>query len=111
MQEAIARHKTAISRTEPSRPIKFGLADGIITHDRPVFDYGCGLGDDLRLLATMGFEACGWDPVHRADAPRHPSAVVNIGYVINVIENPGERQDALRAAWALAEHALRNADT
>lgn len=71
-----------------------------------LFDYGCGRGDDLRHLALLGHDASGWDPVHRPDHDRHSAPVVNIGYVVNVIENPSERQEALRRAWALAEHIL-----
>ena len=32
--------------------------------------------------------------------------VVNLGYVINVIEDPGERSQALRSAWELATGVL-----
>ena len=32
--------------------------------------------------------------------------VVNLGYVINVIESPGERAETLRSAWNLAEGLL-----
>lgn len=106
MREEIARHKTAISRTELSRPIKLALADGLLTPDRSVFDYGCGLGDDLRFLSALGFQGTGWDPVHRPDEAVRPAPVVNIGYVVNVIENLRERQEALRRAWALAEQIL-----
>ena len=106
MKESIARHKTAISRTELSRPVKLALADGILTSDQALFDYGCGLGDDLRLLAALGFQATGWDPVHRPQQERCRAPIVNIGYVVNVIEDPAERQHALRGAWALAEQVL-----
>lgn len=106
MRDEIARHKTAISRTELSRPIKLALADNLLTPDRPVFDYGCGLGDDLRFLNALGFQGVGWDPVHRPDEALCRTPVVNIGYVVNVIENPRERQEALRRAWALAEQIL-----
>ena len=106
MREPIARHRTAISRTELSRPIKFALADGILSSDQSLFDYGCGLGDDLRLLGEMGFTGQGWDPVHCPAEPLKAAPVVNIGYVVNVIEDAAERQDALRAAWALTEEVL-----
>jgi DNA phosphorothioation-associated putative methyltransferase len=106
MHEGIARHKTAISRTELSRPVKLALGDGILTPDRSFFDYGCGLGDDLRFLAALGIDGRGWDPVHRAESSLSPSPVVNIGYVVNVIENPDERREALRRAWGLAEQVL-----
>jgi DNA phosphorothioation-associated putative methyltransferase len=106
MPEAIARHKTAISRTEPSRPIKLALIDGLLSQDRTFFDYGCGLGDDLRLLRAAGFHGKGWDPVHRPQGALEKAAIVNIGYVVNVVEDPRERQNALRRAWALAERVL-----
>ncbi len=100
------RARTAIGRAEPSRPLKCILADGILQSGLRLFDYGCGRGDDLRHLAMLGFDASGWDPVHRPDDDRCNAPVVNIGYVVNVIENPAERKEALRRAWALAEQIL-----
>lgn len=102
----IARHKTAIVRAELSRPIKLAIGDGLITKDSHVFDYGCGLGDDLSKLEALGFSCAGWDPVHRPRDLLRPSRVVNIGYVVNVIESPEERVQALRNAWALTEGVL-----
>ena len=52
------------------------------------------------------YAASGWDPVHRPDGERNRSPVVNLGYVVNVIEDPGERCETLRKAWALAEGIL-----
>jgi DNA phosphorothioation-associated putative methyltransferase len=106
MPASIARHRTAISRTDLSRPIRLAISDGLLSEDRTVFDYGCGLGGDLRILAATGYEARGWDPVHRPGEPLRPSKVVNLGYVVNVIEKPDERQDTLRRAWALTEQLL-----
>lgn len=106
MQDPIARHKTAISRTELSRPIKLAIVDGLLSPGHAVFDYGCGLGDDLRFLRSAGYEGAGWDPVHRPDEILRPAAVVNLGYVVNVIEDPQERQYALKRAWTLAEQVL-----
>ena len=106
MRKAVARHKTAITRTELSRPIKLALSDGILSKDRSLFDYGCGRGDDLRLLNTMGFTSAGWDPVHRPDEPLQSAPVVNLGYVVNIIEKAAERQDVLRRAWCLTEQVL-----
>lgn len=100
------RARTAIGRAEPSRPLKCILADGLLQPGMRLFDYGCGRGDDLRHLAMLGYDAGGWDPVHRPDHDRQKASIVNMGYVVNVIENPAERQDALRRAWALAEQVL-----
>jgi DNA phosphorothioation-associated putative methyltransferase len=70
------------------------------------FDYGCGHGEDLKFVAEKGFEVQGWDPFYKPDGDRQPADVVNLGYVINVIENPGERREALIQAWELAQKIL-----
>ena len=100
------RARTAIVRTSLSRPLKRAIADGLITSTTRVFDYGCGRGDDLRYLIAMGYKASGWDPVYRSEAVREPSTVVNLGYVVNVIEDINERCEALRRAWALTKDLL-----
>src|SRR6056297_1395507 len=102
----IARHKTAISRTDLSRPVRRAISDGILRNDLRLFDYGCGRGDDQRMLGALGFEAAGWDPVHRPDAVTAPAPIVNLGFVVNVIEDAREREAALRGAWDLAEQVL-----
>lgn len=102
----VARHKTAIGRSTLSRPIKLALADGVINENTRLFDYGCGRGDDLRILKAMGFKGDGWDPTHRPDAPIEQAPVVNLGYVVNVIENPHERLETLKRAWSLTEQIL-----
>ena len=71
-----------------------------------LLDYGCGRGDDVRHLQRRGFDAVGWDPVYAPAAPRRSSAVVNLGYVLNVIEDPHERLQTLKEAWNLAEKAM-----
>lgn len=82
------------------------LALGFLDGSRTVFDYGCGQGDDLRLLRVMGVDADGWDPAFRPDGPRIPADIVNLGFVLNVIEDADERRDALKAAFALARQAV-----
>lgn len=100
------RARTAIGRADLSRPLKCAIADGLIKQETPLFDYGCGRGDDLRRLAALGYEASGWDPVHRPGGECRSAPVVNIGYVVNVIENPSDRCEALRHAWTFAEEVL-----
>lgn len=103
---AVARHKTALGRADLSRPLATAMADGLVHSSTSVFDYGCGRGDDLRQLAGLGIPCNGWDPVHRPAAHRTAATVVNLGYVLNVIENPTERVDVLRDAWHLTERVL-----
>ncbi|OZV72169.1 hypothetical protein CA850_32610 [Micromonospora echinospora] len=106
VKQAIPRHRTAIARPDLSKPIALAIADGVITTSTSLFDYGCGRGDDIARLRSLGYEADGWDPGHRPIADIRPADVVNLGYVVNVIEDPAERAHALRTAWALAGKAL-----
>lgn len=104
--DGVARDRTALTRHELSRPIRLALVDGLISENASIFDFGCGRGDDLRLLTDAGYVCAGWDPNHRPDGVPTPSDIVNIGYVINVIEAPVERAGTLAAAWALAKSLL-----
>lgn len=105
-KKRIARHKTAIRRPSFSLPIKCLLRDGLIDSSKTVFDYGCGHGQDIKLLCDMEIDCDGWDPVFQRDAQRKEADVVNIGYVINVVEDLNERTDALRSAWDLCRAML-----
>lgn len=100
------RARTAIVRADLSRPLKCAIADGLVSTKTHVFDYGCGRGGDLRCLAAMGYAASGWDPIHRPDSELRRSPIVNLGYVVNVIEDIDERGRTLRNAWDLAEDVL-----
>jgi DNA phosphorothioation-associated putative methyltransferase len=102
----VARYRTALNRTDFSRPIRIVQSDGLLRPGMSVMDYGCGLGGDVRRLKNAGFDCSGWDPMHAPDGRCLSSDVVNLGYVVNVIENPKERQDALRAAWDLTQRLL-----
>jgi DNA phosphorothioation-associated putative methyltransferase len=102
----ISRHRTAIKRTDFSRPVRLALEHGLISESTTVFDYGCGHGGDVVRLREMGVTAEGWDPVYRPSTSSNESDVVNLGYVVNVIESGVERAAALRAAWNLARKLL-----
>jgi DNA phosphorothioation-associated putative methyltransferase len=104
----IDRHKTAIKRNDLSLPIKCLINDHLILPDgsTSVFDYGCGHGESVCLLNAQGIECRGWDPAYRSESPLVASDIVNLGYVINVIEDPRERRNTLRQAWDLAQKLL-----
>ena len=98
--------RTAIRRTSLSRPAALALQDDVIRKDRTFFDYGCGRGGDLLRLHRLGIPVSGWDPAFFPDEERTPADVVNLGYVVNVVEDPHERAVVLAAAWALARQVL-----
>lgn len=102
----IERHRTAIKRYDLSKPVKQLLERGLLRKTDTFFDYGCGHGMDIEALQNLGYRATGWDPAFRPTATKSAAAVVNLGYVLNVIEEPAERLAALRSAFALAERTL-----
>jgi len=106
MTAPVKRHRTAMSRSSLSRPFAVADADHLLDQARSIFDYGCGRGDDLRHLKTLGYDIEGWDPTHRAHIRRRDADIVNLGYVINVIENQSERAQTLREAWDLSRYLL-----
>lgn len=103
---SINRHLTALTRYGFSAPIQSLGRHGFLDGTRTVFDYGCGRGDDLRGLRDSGVTASGWDPHYAPHDPKHHADIVNLGFVINVIENVAERVDALKGAYALANALL-----
>jgi len=100
------RDLTAMSRAEASRPLRIAVEHGIICKSRAFFDYGCGRGDDVEWLVSMGWKARGWDPIHRPDTRRTRSETVGLTYVVNVIEDPAERERVLHEAWKLTSGIL-----
>jgi len=102
----IERHKTALTRYELSKPVKTLIEYGVLKAGRTFFDYGCGQGTDIRGLMALGYTADGWDPVFRCEAGKQDADIVNFGYVLNVIEDPAERLEALVDAFKHAKRML-----
>ncbi|MBE9397771.1 DNA phosphorothioation-associated putative methyltransferase [Pontibacterium sp. N1Y112] len=105
-EDKIDRHLTAITRYELSSPFKCLAKHGYLNGNHSVFDYGCGKGDDLRELEAHGLNVGGWDPNFRPDTEQLESDIVNLGFVINVIENIDERIEAIQRAFALSKRLL-----
>lgn len=102
----VARHLTALSRTNLSAPVQALWRHQLIEPGRSFFDYGCGKGDDVCNLLENGIEAAGWDPHFCPNSARQIADTVNLGFVINVIEEPDERMRALRSAYDLTRGVL-----
>ena len=103
----IQRHRTAMARTSLSAPVQLLVRHGLITKEQLFFDYGCGRGDDLNALAESGYTTAGWDP-HYAPTNVLPNKAhaVNLGFVVNVIEDPAERVEAITNAFKLSSGVL-----
>jgi DNA phosphorothioation-associated putative methyltransferase len=102
----IERHKAAIYRNDLSRPVRLALEANLFTTDTTFFDYGCGHGGDITRIAQKGYTSAGWDPYYLPESLRNAADIVNLGYVINVIEDPTERREALIHAWELTRKVL-----
>ncbi|NER27677.1 MAG: DNA phosphorothioation-associated putative methyltransferase [Symploca sp. SIO1C4] len=102
----IERHRAAITRTNISKPVRLAIESSILNQSTTFFDYGCGHGGDIKRLAKQGYNCSGWDPYYRPDNPLTSADIVNLGYIINVIEKPDERREALLKAWELTQKVL-----
>jgi len=95
----VARHKTAIDRHKLSQPMQALARHNYLSGDYSVLDYGCGKGDDVRELEAHGINVTGWDPTHRPDEKYRTNDIVNLGFVLNVIEDRQERTATLLNSW------------
>ena len=102
----IERHKAALKRSELSRPVRIALEAGLFKEKTSFFDYGCGCGEDVKQISNHGYTASGWDPYYRPNTELKPADIINLGYIINVIEDIAERRQALIKAWSLTQRVL-----
>ncbi|WP_103666887.1 DNA phosphorothioation-associated putative methyltransferase [Pseudanabaena sp. BC1403] len=102
----IERHKAAIHRPDLSKPVRLALEAELFTESSTFFDYGCGHGEDIKRISDRGFTSNGWDPYYRPQCDRTSAEIVNLGYIINVIESQIERREALIQAWELTQKVL-----
>lgn len=104
--DKVQRQLTALFRTGLSAPVQLLLRSGLLDRSKSFFDYGCGRGSDVAGLAANGYAAAGWDPHYAPGQPILESHVVNLGFVVNVIEDAAERVNTIRNAFALTRHVL-----
>lgn len=104
--DAVRRHLTALSRGSLSAPVQLLMRHGLLGAGRTFFDYGCGKGDDVAGLTASGVEASGWDPHFAAENPIVEADVVNLGFVVNVIEDPAERVEAIHRSFKLTRGVM-----
>lgn len=102
----VQRHLTALTRSSLSAPMQLMISNGLISDSIDVFDYGCGRGDDIKGLTEIGLKCQGWDPHFAKENPLVCADIVNLGFVVNVIEDPAERVEAIQRAFSLAKVAI-----
>lgn len=101
----IAHCQTAKGRVPLSLPAARALEDGLLSEHKSFLDCGCGRGGDLGRATRLGIRCDVSDPVYRPHEVCDAD-VVNLGYVINIIESVRERESALRRAWSHAREVL-----
>jgi DNA phosphorothioation-associated putative methyltransferase len=102
----VDRHKAAISRSDLSKPVRLALEAGLFTLEADFFDYGCGQGGDVQRIADLGYSSNGFDPFYQPHVEPVSAEIVNLGYIINVIESQAERREALVEAWRITRRVL-----
>ena len=83
----VQRHLTALVRTGLSAPVQLLIRHALLAPATHFFDYGSGRGGDIASLKAEGYRAQGWDPHYAADRPLQAADVVNLGFVVNVIDD------------------------
>lgn len=101
------RGKTAISRTEVSKPLKTCLKKGILEGVETVLDNGCGKGKDVEFLREMGIDAKGFDPYQQkfksdTELLNKEYDLVTSTFVINVIEDEKELEEYIKQTYSIA---------
>ncbi|MEB3179352.1 MAG: bifunctional class I SAM-dependent methyltransferase/HIT family protein [Nostocaceae cyanobacterium] len=76
-------HLTAIERTYLSFPAKFLLNNNLL--QGKILDFGCGLGNDVKVLGEKGFDITGYDPYYFPEYPQEKFDTIICFYVLNVL--------------------------
>ncbi|WP_020560062.1 DNA phosphorothioation-associated putative methyltransferase [Thiofilum flexile] len=102
----VDRHRTALTRYALSTPMQLLAKHDFLDGKYTIFDYGCGKGSDVEILQKNAITAQGWDPYFCPHNPKQMADIVNIGFVINVIEDKSERREAVLGAYQLCTQFL-----
>jgi diadenosine tetraphosphate (Ap4A) HIT family hydrolase len=76
-------HLTATERTYLSFPAKYLWQKNLLKGN--ILDFGCGLGNDVKLLKKKGFNIIGYDPYYFSQYPQEKFQTIICIYVLNVL--------------------------
>lgn len=76
-------HLTAIERTYLSFPAKYLLTKKLLKDE--ILDFGCGYGNDVKLLKENGLNITGYDPYYFPNYPQQKFDTIICFYVLNVL--------------------------
>ncbi|AKG24452.1 HIT family protein [Calothrix sp. 336/3] len=93
-QQNIFSHLTAIERNSLSFPAQF-LYNQNRLHGK-ILDFGCGFGNDVKMLRQKGLDVTGYDPYYFNQYPQGKFDTIICFYVLNVLF-PEEQSQVLMA--------------
>ncbi|WP_448266118.1 bifunctional class I SAM-dependent methyltransferase/HIT family protein [Nostoc sp. DSM 114159] len=76
-------HLTAIERSYLSFPAQFLLNQNLL--QGKILDFGCGFGNDVRILRQKGCDITGYDPYYFPEYPDNKFDTIICFYVLNVL--------------------------
>ena len=76
-------HLTAKERVYLSFPAQFLLDKNLL--QGKILDFGCGFGNDVKLLQKKGFDITGYDPYYFPQYPNEKFDTIICFYVLNVL--------------------------
>ncbi|QFS45017.1 histidine triad (HIT) protein [Nostoc sphaeroides CCNUC1] len=76
-------HLTAIERSYLSFPAQFLLNQNLL--QGKILDFGCGFGNDVKILRQKGFDITGYDPYYFPEYPDNKFDTIICFYVLNVL--------------------------
>ena len=118
-------HPTAIARKKLSMPMRLFMKKRFLDKDKPLLDFGCGRGGDVRYLRNnFGYDAWGYDPYNtsrsdkyfimgqevemafRGEVENGKWEPVTCIYVLNVIMDIEKRKEVVKRVWDLADKVM-----
>ncbi|AHJ30361.1 HIT domain-containing protein [Nodularia spumigena CS-584] len=76
-------HLTAIERTYLSFPAQYLLNQNLL--QGKILDFGCGFGNDVKILSEKGLDITGYDPHYFPKYPQDKFDTIICFYVLNVL--------------------------
>lgn len=76
-------HLTAIERNYLSFPAQLLLNQNLL--QGKILDFGCGFGNDVKILHQKGFDITGYDPYYFPEYPENKFDTIICFYVLNVL--------------------------
>ena len=76
-------HLTAIERSYLSFPAQFLLNQNLL--QGKILDFGCGFGNDVKILRQKGFDITAYDPYYFPEYPQNKFDTIICFYVLNVL--------------------------